>query len=418
VSLRSGDFWPSASLQDRFLAELAASRGDGLHALISLGRALTCVENEELERLGLIRQSHLAKPGWHSFGLVRKGINLGQPLLRDVLLKITPLEPEDKVDPHILLGNFARFEVVTDDEIPANTVLNPDGTLELAVLFARDVARTVIPVILGAEAVSFDAMSDTHWRVTLTAERLLGLAARDEVEWIGAGPAPPMADNNNTRVAIRSLENAARIDARSVLRGPIPTPDGSNVRVELGNGVAATFGLVTAAGQTALQLRPGPDDIPAANRGTPHAAYDIATTAQFDTVRGLNIQFEYVEGDFPDESLLRVLHFEQGRWIDRTVDLEVGKNLIRARVSDLSRFVIVSGTPSPAPVLRALGFGLADGFALELDGPPGTYEIHRSDNLEAWTLAGTVDQGMAAVKFYDPDADSVRARFYRAVRVR
>jgi hypothetical protein len=233
VSLRSGDLWPSATLQARFLGDLAAARGEGLHALISLNRAVTCDEADQLERLGLIRQSHLAKPGWHSFGLVRRGINLAEPLLAAVVRRLTPLEPEDKIDPHILVGNYARYLVVPDGEVPANTVLNADGTLRLTVLFAPDTARADMLATLRAEALAFSEVTDHSWQVTLHPARLLSLATHDAVSWLDPGPAPQMADNNNTRAAlnVNPVQNVTAVNA-----GPPP---------------AITYGGLTGAGLTA-----------------------------------------------------------------------------------------------------------------------------------------------------------------------
>ncbi len=210
VSLRSGDLWPSAVLQGRFVGDLAATRAEGLHAIISLIRAVSCDEADQLERLGLIRQSHLAKPGWHSFGLVRRGINLADPLLVAVLRRITPLDPEDKVDPPILVGDFARFVVTPPDEPAQNYVLNPDGSVKLSVLFAKDVPLARIREILRREGIAFSAITDGLWRVTLAPARLAVLAAYDEVEWIEAGPQPLLVENSNTRplVAVDAVQNS------------------------------------------------------------------------------------------------------------------------------------------------------------------------------------------------------------------
>ncbi|MBI2927643.1 MAG: immunoglobulin domain-containing protein [Verrucomicrobia bacterium] len=209
VSLRSGDLWPSAVLQGRFVGDLAATRAEGLHAIISLTRAVSCDEADQLERLGLIRQSHLAKPGWHSFGLVRRGINLADPLLVAVLRRITPLDPEDKVDPPVLVGDFARFVVTPPDEPAQNYVLNADGSVKLSVLFAKDVPLARIREILRREGLAFSAITDGLWRVTLTPARLAVLAAYDEVEWIEAGPQPLLVENSNTRplVNVDAVQN-------------------------------------------------------------------------------------------------------------------------------------------------------------------------------------------------------------------
>jgi len=233
VSLRSGDLWPGAGLQAGFLANLAATPAAGLHALISLTRAVTCDEAEQLERLGLVRQHHLARPGYHSVGLVRKGINLADPLLAALLRRITPLDPEDKINPPILVGDYSRFRGLTEDGTVANAVLNPDGTLELSVLFAPDTTQAALQAILRAEAVSFSPITDYAWRATIGPARLRPLASYDAVSWIDAGPALSMPDNNNSRAAlnVNGLQNVAAVNA-----GPPPN---------------ITYGGLTGAGITA-----------------------------------------------------------------------------------------------------------------------------------------------------------------------
>jgi hypothetical protein len=202
-----------------------------LHALISLTRACTCNENKLLERAGLFRQSFL--PGRNSFGFVRKDVDLADPSIAGLVRAVTPLEPEDKVDPHLLLGDYARFQVLVNGTEPGNTVLNLDGSLEVSVLFARDAAQADILAILDAEAISFDALNDHLWRATVEASNLTNLAAHDQVEWIDAGPAPQMPDNNNTRAAINvdAVQNVTNI-----------TP---------GNPPTITYGGLTGAGITA-----------------------------------------------------------------------------------------------------------------------------------------------------------------------
>lgn len=212
VSLSSGELWPSARLQAEFMRRLAAVDGRGLHGIISLTRTPTAEEASRLEALGLVRQSFL--PGGHAFGFVRKGIDLRAPLVADLLRQLTPLEPEDKVDPEILEGNYRPYLVTPMDEEPRNYVLNSDGTLELSVLFAPDAApgrvRQILQQAAGGVGVAqpsrqrapYSALSDELWRVTLAPGRLLALAAFDEVQWIEAGPEPRLYENDDTRPAV------------------------------------------------------------------------------------------------------------------------------------------------------------------------------------------------------------------------
>ena len=208
VALRAGDLWPSTPLNNSFEAQLAATPGDGLHGIITLKRAVDCVEARRLAKLGLIRQSPLPKR--HSFGFVRKGTNLNHPLIQSVLEKLTPLDPEDRVDPSIWVGDYAAFVVTPPNGNQVNYVLNDDGTLELTVLFAKDVEASRIKTILNTEATSASPISDSLWRCTVQPAKLSTLAAYDEVEWIEAGPMPLLPTNDNTRqnINVDAVQNA------------------------------------------------------------------------------------------------------------------------------------------------------------------------------------------------------------------
>ena len=217
IALRAGDLWPGTSLNNSFESKLAATTGPGLHGIITLKRAVDCVEARKLERLGLIRQSSLPKR--HSFGFVRKGTNLNHPLIHSVLEKLTPLDPVDRVDPAIWVGDYKRFVVTPPDGQAVNYVLNDDGTLELTVLFARDVTVDRIKMILNAEAVNSSPMSDSLWRCTLQPAKLSILAAYDEVEWIEAGQMPLLPTNDRTRrnINVDAVQNATINAATGVI---------------------------------------------------------------------------------------------------------------------------------------------------------------------------------------------------------
>ena len=227
VSLRSGDLWPSAELQAQFLDSLAVTSAKGLHSIISLHRPLTCEEQWHFQRQGLIRQSFL--PGYDSFAFTHKGVNLADPDIAPLVRAITPLEPEDKVGPHILLRNYSRFVVTPPGEPPQNYVLNDDGTVELSILFARDVSLDRIGAILSAESLSFSAITDDLWQGTFVPDKVVALAAYDEVEWVEAGPEPRLYENDNTRQFI-NVDNVQdpQVDAAGnlVLVGGLPNYNG------------------------------------------------------------------------------------------------------------------------------------------------------------------------------------------------
>ena len=205
LGLRAGDMWPSPWLQFQFLAGLNTAPAGALHALVTLNKACNCKENQLLERQGVSLLKHL--PNRHALARVERGF---VPSPESFVAGITPLEPEDKIEPNILVGNYAKYVVAPDVGAPTNMVFAGAGLLNLTVTFFDDVDANRIRQVFLAEGVTPVRLSDAHWQVNLPQSRLRVLATYDEVEAIDVGPAPPMADNDNSRVLINAaaLQNA------------------------------------------------------------------------------------------------------------------------------------------------------------------------------------------------------------------
>ncbi len=209
VSLRSGDFLPSTKLQDKFFNALPAAENGGLHGMIVLHRAITCDEIDLLERKGVLRQSFLNKR--HSIGLIQRGVDLKDPEIARIVKWVLPLEPEDKIEPDLLLGNYSAFEVYQDGApLGINTALNPDGTLKLLVQFYPDIHLKTIEKLLGTFAEKASPKSDHLWEVVLKATALVPLATNDAVEWIESGEPPRLLENATTRntINVNAVQNA------------------------------------------------------------------------------------------------------------------------------------------------------------------------------------------------------------------
>ncbi|MEX2126089.1 MAG: S8 family serine peptidase [Woeseia sp.] len=241
LGMRSGDMWPSAWLQFAFLAHLNAVPGGVLHGIVTLNKACTCKENHLLERQGIKLLKHL--PGRHALARVERGFS---PATSDLVSHVIPLEPEDKIDPNILVGNYARYTVSSVLDTVSNMVVESPGVLNLTVTFFADTTPARIAAILAAEATSSEQLSDVQWRVTLPETRLRALAAYDEVEAIDPGPAPALPDNDNSRAAINSnaLQNA------TINMGAITYGGASGMGVNVGvqdTGIAAHTDLNVVA---------------------------------------------------------------------------------------------------------------------------------------------------------------------------
>ena len=230
INLRSGDLWPSSSLQGEFFSDLSTAPGEGLHGLISLTQTPGCQQAKALERNGFIRQSFLGNQ--NSYGFIEKGADPSNPEVASLIRAITPLEPEDKIDPHVLLGDYAHFLVQPEGEPVRNYVLNADGSLSLSVLMAQNVSPATARSILASETISFTAASDQLYRVRIDPAHVGTLAAYDEVEWIEAGEVPPLIVNSVTRgvLNVNSVQNA------TISAGP---PASITYNGLTGNGVTA-----------------------------------------------------------------------------------------------------------------------------------------------------------------------------------
>ncbi|MEM6403330.1 MAG: S8 family serine peptidase, partial [Cyanobacteria bacterium P01_D01_bin.116] len=235
ISLRSGDLLPTG-LEDEFLDELEIvddatdERLEGLHGIITVNRTPEHDELLKLEKAGINRQSFL--PNKHAFGFVDRDVDFSDPNIARLVRSFTPLEPEDKIAPDILVGNYQKYFV---DEINENYVLNDDGSLSLSVLFARDTSLEDIRSILEQETIEFSPLTDYLWEVDIEAENLIDLATYDRVEWIDPIALPALPDNDNSRVIINvdAVQNP-QVDALGnlILTGGNPVYDGLT-----GNGI-------------------------------------------------------------------------------------------------------------------------------------------------------------------------------------
>lgn len=100
-----------------------------------------------------------------------------------------------------------------------------------------------------------------------------------------------------------------------------------------------TFDNVTQAGQTTLTTsESGPEPPIGFQLGTPAIYYDFNTTALY--VGNITICIDYSDQIFDDEENLELLHYESGKWKDRTISLDTDANIICARVTSFSTFAI------------------------------------------------------------------------------
>jgi hypothetical protein len=120
------------------------------------------------------------------------------------------------------------------------------------------------------------------------------------------------------------------------------TPTGSNVSVELGD-IGVEFSQVTTAGNTTVSIGSTGPPPPVGFNLVPTAPaqyYDIQTTASYTDPVTVCIAYQeaWLTGPEPD---LRIMHYENGSWVDQTSSLDVFSNIICGEVSSLSPFILV-----------------------------------------------------------------------------
>jgi hypothetical protein len=165
------------------------------------------------------------------------------------------------------------------------------------------------------------------------------------------------------------------------------TPKGTNVNTQpldptTGNTpVIINFGQVTQVGVTSLTTSTSnPPPIPEGylQLGNTPTYYDISTTATF--TGPIDVAIHYAGVLYTDESALRLLHYENGSWVDCTTSIETTNKIIHGTVNSLSPFVIVEIANRP-PVLAHIGDQIVnEGQLMQIvlsatdpDGNPLTY---------------------------------------------
>jgi len=148
------------------------------------------------------------------------------------------------------------------------------------------------------------------------------------------------------------------------------TGSGSNMPVEVTTGnptvpaADLTFFVVSMSGLTTVTTSStGPALPPNYAYGSQPTQLDVNTTASFSGPAG--ICFNYDVSNFADPSLIRLLHYHNGSWLDVTVSNDTTDGVVCGSVGSFSPFSIAQGpstaaqTPTKAGVTTTLGLGTA-----------------------------------------------------------
>jgi len=166
-----------------------------------------------------------------------------------------------------------------------------------------------------------------------------------------------------------------------VICPPPNTPEGTDVSVDLGDGVTTTFGSVTTEGNTTLEVSsdpPAPDPSGFSLLGT---YYDVTTTAVYDE-QGLDVTLPYDDtGLTPgEEASISLLHYENGEWVDCTISRDTVANTVTGHVSSLSWLAVAVVSNQPPTVSAGAPYTVGEGGSVPVtasgsdpDGDPLTY---------------------------------------------
>jgi hypothetical protein len=103
--------------------------------------------------------------------------------------------------------------------------------------------------------------------------------------------------------------------------------------------VTMTFDEVTTAGATNLSTgSTGPPPPAGFKLGNPPTYYELTTTAEF--TGPVEICMDYSALSFGNEAKLKLFHYEDGHWVDRTMSLDTDADVICAEVTSFSAFAI------------------------------------------------------------------------------
>jgi hypothetical protein len=134
---------------------------------------------------------------------VEQGAALESGSAKNIVEGLSVIRPQDKVAPSIAWRQFSRFVAPPEPEAePKPYVLNPDGTVNLTVIFAGDVSLEQATQVLQKMTKSFDPLGEQTWVIRIDPNRVGELAAEETVQWIDAAPAPALELNSTTRQVI------------------------------------------------------------------------------------------------------------------------------------------------------------------------------------------------------------------------
>lgn len=155
------------------------------------------------------------------------------------------------------------------------------------------------------------------------------------------------------------------------------TQSGSNVTIKPDATTTITFSSVTTSGDTSVtQLASAPAAFSIKNNPV---YLNLSTTSTFTGTITICVKYT----DEAGENSFKFLHFEGGKWVDRTTSLDTVNNIICGSVTSFSNF-IVAIPPTPQDLIDKINtMGLEKGLTNSLTAKLKTAEV-TENNLNAF----------------------------------
>jgi hypothetical protein len=170
---------------------MADRERDLMHVYVQFNTIPSSEERQELEAAGLVLFGYLPEKTFYAS--IESRAASGQHLLSGIRW-IGEIPPEDKIEPRILEGRFARHTLRDDGTVDLWVSSFPDEPIEkIEALLSR------YGTVLGNPHISGHSVS---WIVLLAKSAVLRLAEEDAVLWIEEAPWPAGSTNNESRRAI------------------------------------------------------------------------------------------------------------------------------------------------------------------------------------------------------------------------
>jgi hypothetical protein len=172
----------------------------------------------------------------------------------------------------------------------------------------------------------------------------------------------------------------------------VDLPDGTTTTT-----VQLTFDSVLSGGTTTVSAASTPSggasgSAPGFKAGTPPVYYDVNTTATFSGP--VTLCFFWQEGQFRNESNIKLFHFENDAWINVTTSLDSSANKVCGQVTSLSPFALFETSYT------------FSGFFTPIDNPP-TRNVAKAGSAVPIKFSLNGNQGLAILAAGYPVSQSM-----------